>query len=539
MTSVPWFSSAVTGVLLLALLWGLTPLAVRISAFYQLFVQKLALSNAGGGIIEAFSETVRARSTKLKLAPAHPHLQSFIESLVWIVFCYVVLFSLVVFSSDAIEAAILNIFYFAFQDAGIQPPALTSFYGPIRLFLASIIAAFGTAPFGLMACTFLPNRAPREVLLSRQGILVPQEFTTGGLAPIRLWKDLREAKIIGGGKDRRDRSLRLRFHRTGSFTIAFRLLSVEQVSELFATIEEYAVDCKLDENTATFRAQIAAECPARSDEIKAFTSTIFKTHEAGSLVVDGRYRIVRLIASKPLTAVYLARSADSKLVVVKQFVMPRDDEACRKLKETFRREYETLKRLDHPMIAKVLDIADDDRGCYLVIEHVRGEDLRSLVTRCGARSSKIIREWATELCQQMQYLHSQDPPLIHRDLSPDNIMLSEDGSIRIIDFGAAHQFVEGVTGTLIGKQCYIAPEQLRGRASIRSDIYSFGCTLFFLAAGKDPAALRQCDPISLGIKVPADLNEVISRCTDFEETARPQSFEEVGASLSCEVLCIE
>jgi serine/threonine-protein kinase len=361
----------------------------------------------------------------------------------------------------------------------------------------------------------------------------------GGLAPIRLWKDLRKIKIIGAGKNRRDRSMKLTFHLTGSFTIPFRLLSVEQVSELFATIEEHAVDCKVDDKTAAFRAEIAADCPSKSSEVKAFTSTIFKPHAAGFSVIGGSYRIVRLIASKPLTAVYLARSPDDKLVVVKQLVMPRDDGASKKLKDTLRREYETLKRLNHPMIAKVLDIADDDRGCYLVIEHIRGEDLRSLVTRCGARSIKIVREWATELCRQMRYLHSQDPPLIHRDLSPDNIMLAEDGSIRIIDFGAAHQFMEGVTGTLIGKQCYIAPEQLRGRADIRSDIYSFGCTLFFLVAGKDPAALRQCDPIELGIKIPADLNEVIRRCTDFEESARPRSFEEVELLLSDEVLCID
>jgi serine/threonine-protein kinase len=261
-------------------------------------------------------------------------------------------------------------------------------------------------------------------------------------------------------------------------------------------------------------------------------------HHGGSLVIGGKYRIVRQIASKPLTAVYLARAADNKLVIIKQFVMPRVDEASKKLKETFRREYETLSRLSHPAIAKVLDVADEASASYLVLEYIRGEDFRTLISRCGPRSSSVVFEWAKELCHQMRYLHSQDPPLIHRDLSPDNIMLADDGSVRIIDFGAAHQFMEGVTGTLIGKQCYIAPEQLRGKANVRSDIYSFGGTLFFLLAGKDPTALRQCDPLELGMKLPATLNNVIRCCTAFDESDRPQSFEEVQKLLN-EVPSIE
>jgi serine/threonine protein kinase len=239
-----------------------------------------------------------------------------------------------------------------------------------------------------------------------------------------------------------------------------------------------------------------------------------------------------------LTAVYLARAADNKLVVIKQFVMPRADAASRKLKETFRREYETLSGLNHPAIAKVVDIADEPGGSYLVLEYIRGEDVRSLVARCGPRSSSVVFEWAKEICHQMRYLHSREPPLIHRDLSPDNIMIADDGSVRIIDFGAAHQFMEGVTGTLIGKQCYIAPEQLRGHANIRSDIYSFGGTLFFLAAGRDPAALRQCDAADLGIHIAPRLNDVIRRCTAFDETERPHSFEEVERLLG-EVNLIE
>lgn len=87
--------------------------------------------------------------------------------------------------------------------------------------------------------------------------------------------------------------------------------------------------------------------------------------------------------------------------------------------------------------------------------------------------------------------------------------------------------MEGVTGTLIGKQCYIAPEQLRGQPSTQSDIYSFGCTLYFLLAGKDPTALQQCNLMADGIKVSRRLNELVLKCTDFDQSNRYQSFDQV------------
>ncbi len=87
--------------------------------------------------------------------------------------------------------------------------------------------------------------------------------------------------------------------------------------------------------------------------------------------------------------------------------------------------------------------------------------------------------------------------------------------------------MEGVTGTLIGKQCYIAPEQLRGKPSVQSDIYSFGCTLYFLLAGKDPSALEPSDLALSGVQVRPLLNKLIARCTQFDSDNRYHSFDEI------------
>lgn len=149
-----------------------------------------------------------------------------------------------------------------------------------------------------------------------------------------------------------------------------------------------------------------------------------------------------------------------------------------------------------------------------------------MVRQLGPRPEAAVIDWAKQVCSILEYLHQREQPIVHRDLTPDNIILCDDGNIRVIDFGAAQQFIEGVTGTLIGKQCYVAPEQLRGLATVRSDIYSLGCTIYFLLTGKDPLPLTECNPQD-EVKVSAWLNELVRTCTAFDEQDRPQSIDRV------------
>src|SRR5207253_2527019 len=116
--------------------------------------------------------------------------------------------------------------------------------------------------------------------------------------------------------------------------------------------------------------------------------------------------------------------------------------------------------------------------------------------------------------------------ILHRDLTPDNIVAGEDGQLRLIDFGAAREFLDGITGTMIGKHCYVPPEQLRGEATTISDIYSFGGTLYFLLTGRDPAALSQSSPAKT-VDCSEELDLLIRDCTQFDQDKRPQSFEAI------------
>ena len=101
---------------------------------------------------------------------------------------------------------------------------------------------------------------------------------------------------------------------------------------------------------------------------------------------------------------------------------------------------------------------------------------------------------------------------MHRDLTPDNLVLSVKVGLVLIDFGAANAFIGTATGTMVGKQSYMPPEQLRGKAEPRSDIYALGCTLYFLLTGNDPMPLEVANPGEKTV-VSHDLNALIMRCT--------------------------
>jgi serine/threonine protein kinase len=266
-----------------------------------------------------------------------------------------------------------------------------------------------------------------------------------------------------------------------------------------------------------------------------FRSTVFVPYEIGQLIPGTEMRVVRQLSTKPLAAVYLVRRADGKLAVVKQFCFPSAvaDQAdasrlasVERLRKSFHRECELLGGLDNERIAKLLEVVELGDSSLLVIEFARGRDLRDIVERDGVRSESAALELARQIVDVMNFLHGQSPPILHRDLTPDNLVIDDDRNLRLIDFGAAHQFLEGISGTLIGKQCYVAPEQLRGEPSTRSDIYSFGCTLYFLLTGDDPVALTQCDTGEESA-VSSAMRALVLDCTNFDEGARPASFEDI------------
>lgn len=256
-----------------------------------------------------------------------------------------------------------------------------------------------------------------------------------------------------------------------------------------------------------------------------FHATVFVPLEPGASLKDGKLKVVRQLAFGGLAAVYLAQKDGRELVILKEAVVPADQDEALKAKaiEMFGREARFLAALDHPRIAKVIDHFVEGGRNYMLLERILGQSLRQLVNQSGPQLEPLVVKWSREIVEIVRYLHEQIPPIIHRDLTPENLILSEDGNIYLIDFGAANEFLGTVTGTVVGKHCFIAPEQFRGKASLSSDIYAFGGTAYFLLTGKNPLAMSVASPRAIDPNVSVSLDELVASCTCQEASGRPAS----------------
>lgn len=528
----------------LVLFFVFLQLVLRLNAFLTSFCWRAVSFKSLQNIIEGFLEALRLPSRTLNFREAHPVLNNAWRTLVWLVLCYAGLFWLFGFCPGPLGYAIHNWMAASTVDAGfgdsMSPPAWL-FDPKFKIFLASIVALYGTAPIAVTACVFLPFAKPRKIVLNSDGISFAQgPYLSLWGRQFRLWSDLKSmtAKTI----DRPNRKLvarfTLSFRSGGRITFDNSQISPKDLKVLLEGIDQHAVACTVD--AEVFRVCQALDeadtITAVSDGIddtaivsipaQEFKSTIFVPFGPGEFVPNTNTRIIKQLVSKPLCAVYLAREQDGRMVTVKQFYLADENDETRALKKMLNREYDLLSRLDHPGIAKVVDSFTVHQSTYLVIEHRVGGDLREVVQEHGARSEALTIAWAKQICEIMIYLHSREPSIVHRDLTPDNVIAGEDGQLRLIDFGAAREFLEGITGTMIGKHCYVSPEQLRGDANQKSDIYSFGGLLYFLLTGRDPVSLAQSSPAS-NVACSDELDQLIRDCTEFDEDKRPQSFQEV------------
>jgi tRNA A-37 threonylcarbamoyl transferase component Bud32 len=266
-----------------------------------------------------------------------------------------------------------------------------------------------------------------------------------------------------------------------------------------------------------------------------FGSTAFIPHESGDRLRDGELRIIGQVAFGGLSAVYLAERKGEQTVILKEAVLPEsaDDAVREKCLSMFQREAQMLARIDHPRIASVFDYFVEDGRHYLVLEHIEGRNLRTHLRECGPQGEVSVLTWAIEIAGVLIYLHGLSPPVIHRDLTPDNMIIGKDGSITIVDFGAANDFLGTATGTVVGKNAYIPLEQFRGKANPKSDIYAFGATLYFLVTGEDPEPFSQKSPAQSGAELSSELDRLIGDCLKLDQSLRLDSASSLLARLKC------
>lgn len=235
-------------------------------------------------------------------------------------------------------------------------------------------------------------------------------------------------------------------------------------------------------------------------------------------ILDKRYKITKLIKRGGMGSVY--KAVDTRLnniCAVKELppTYGSQQEQLQSIK-AFKRESEILAKLDHPNLPKVYDyFVSDDGRYYLIMNFIDGEDLETILHReeNSYLSEKDVIEYTKQVLSILDYLHSQEPPVIYRDIKPSNIMLNKDGRVMLIDFGIARTIQQGsqTTKTVIGTLGYSPVEQYKGKVEPRSDIYSLGATMHHLLTGLEPVPFKFEPLREINQNVSPDLENIVMK----------------------------
>lgn len=231
---------------------------------------------------------------------------------------------------------------------------------------------------------------------------------------------------------------------------------------------------------------------------------------------SGKFKVTSKLASGGQAVIYAATdNTTGEPVVLKEFRLTTGESLDARIESArdFENESALLSQLDHDSIVKMQGMFYENGRVYITLDHVEGKSLRDIVTESGVMDEATILNLAEQMCRILDYLHSFDPPVVHRDFTPDNLILQPDGTLKLIDFSIAQR--KAKVAECAGKHAYTPPEQFGGKAVAQSDFYALGGTLYFLATGEDPEALTQ---LELSAELPGKQGDA-NQCADEAERA--------------------
>jgi eukaryotic-like serine/threonine-protein kinase len=261
-------------------------------------------------------------------------------------------------------------------------------------------------------------------------------------------------------------------------------------------------------------------------------------------VLEDRYEILRICGRGGMSTVYTARDLRfhhvERLCAIKEMHVAAPDDQTRVLRiANFEQEAAMLATLSHQAIPKIFDFFADGGLVYLVLEFIEGENLESVIDNSAKPvPESTMVDWALQILNVLSYLHDHEPePIVFRDMKPSNIMLRPDGRVALIDFGIARTFQPLQKGTMIGTEGYAPPEQYRGIAEPRGDLYALGATLHHLATRTDPRTetpftfeqrpVRQSNP-----ELSREFEEILNRVLSYSAADRFPSARSMAEALA-------
>lgn len=268
---------------------------------------------------------------------------------------------------------------------------------------------------------------------------------------------------------------------------------------------------------------------------------IAEEREGGMLkvgdLIDGKYKILNEIGRGGMSTVYLAINEKANKPWAVKEVRKNGISNRELVKQSLMVEINLLKKLKHKGLPSIVDIIDQQDNYLIVMDYIEGITLENILQEEGVQSQEKVVDWAIQLCDVLQYLHTRKPAIIYRDMKPSNIMLRSDGSVVLIDFGTAREFKERHVEdtTCLGTQGYAAPEQFggMGQTDERTDIYSLGATMYRLVTGHNPSEPPyEMYPIThWNPRLSTGLEGIIAKCTSKDPKSRYQSVQEVRYAL--------
>lgn len=264
-----------------------------------------------------------------------------------------------------------------------------------------------------------------------------------------------------------------------------------------------------------------------------------------NIILGGRYQIIEKIGEGGMSEVYKAKCTKlNRNVAVK--ILKKEFCENQDISNKFRKEAEALAKLSESNIVNVLDVGSEDDIEYFVMEFVDGKTLKDIIRYHGKFSYQTAIKVGLQIAKGLECAHKNN--IVHRDVKPQNILVNEEGEVKITDFGIAKSTTSSTitnTQTIVGSAHYFSPEQAKGSfVDCRSDIYSLGVVLYEMVTGVLPfegespvtIALKHIQdmpiaPKNLNKSIPESLNRIILKCMEKDASARYKSMKELSLDL--------